>query len=88
MSKFITCIPVDVAAVIAALPPKSYVHSVELTPKLVNTGQPGVFNTKFEVEVIWDNDDLKTAYTFPLPYPLEKLIVKKPVDKKSKKVER
>lgn len=63
MSKFRTVIPINTQAVIAALPPRSFVHSTTLLPDASG------------VEIIWDCDDLKTAYTFPLDYPAEKLNV-------------
>ena len=79
MSKFVTSIPVDVDIVIASLPERSFVHSVTLLRP--PAGGPT------SIEIVWDNDALKTAYTFPLPYPLEKLLGKT-VDKPAKKAKK
>ena len=55
MSKFVTSIPVDVAAVKALLPPNSFLHGV-------------TFNAETSsVDVTWENDAHKTPYTFPVP---------------------
>jgi hypothetical protein len=61
MSKHKTSVPVNVASVIAALPKNSYVHSAEL-----NEARDGV-------DIVWENDAIKTPYTFPVEYPLDKL---------------
>lgn len=81
MSKFRTTIPVDLKSVIAKLPERSNVLSVEYNA------------ASCEIELIWDNDKLTTPYTFPLDYPLEKLVndkaasvnVKETVDKPGKR---
>lgn len=66
MSKFKTTLPVNVAEIIGKLPKASFVHSVTLLPD--RTG----------VEIVWDCDALKTAYTFPIEYPLERLLEQVP----------
>jgi len=64
MSKHITTVPVDIRAVIDALPADSFVHSVALR------------DDKSGVDIIWDSPSIKTKYTFPVDYPLSKLNVK------------
>lgn len=76
MSKLTTTIPIDIQTVLDAIKavPKSTVHSVELKEDMSG------------VEVIWDCHDIKTPYTFPVDYPLEKLNVSdKVVDKPEKR---
>lgn len=68
MSKLKTIVPVDAQAVIRSLPPKSFVHSVEL-----NADKTGI-------EIVWDNDAIKTGRTYPVEYPLEKIIVNSPMN--------
>jgi hypothetical protein len=72
MSKFFTPIPVDVNGVIEKLPPGSFIHSIDLEKKSV-LDKAGIATVTYCVNVIWDNDNLKTAYTFPLECPVEKL---------------
>lgn len=57
MSQFKTVIPIDVKAVIGSLPKGSSVLKISLREDLIG------------VEVIWDNDWLKTPYAFPVDYP-------------------
>ena len=64
MSKFNTRIPVDVAAVVALLPRKSTVSGVSL--EQVDDGS-------HEVVVEWENDWMKSPFTFPVEWPVEKL---------------
>lgn len=52
MSKFKTSIKVDVAAVLAALPPYTYVHGVTFDRE------------SSSVQVEWENDNLRTPHTF------------------------
>lgn len=78
MSKLSTTIPIDVKSVIDALPKGSFVHWV-----MLNEAKTGV-------EIVWDNDDIKTGFTFPTEYPLEKLgfndkVLLDKVPKRSKK---
>lgn len=61
MSKFITSIPVDVEAIKAILPDRSYVHGATFNP------QEG------RVELVWEHDDYRTPYTFPVELPLSVL---------------
>lgn len=79
MSLALTTILIDIKAVTDALPRKAHIHSVKL--KADNSG----------VEIVWDSPEFVTPYTFPVEYPLEKLIVndkvtvtEKPVDKRTK----
>ena len=64
MSKFNTRIPVDVAAVVALLPRKSTVSGVSL--EQADDGS-------HEVVVEWENDWMKSPFTFPLDWPEDKL---------------
>ena len=61
MSLFKTDIPVDVAKTLAQLPPGSFLVSAKLN------------EPKTAVEIVWGCDALKTAYTFPTDYSMEKL---------------
>lgn len=70
MSKLTTKIPVDVQAVLSALPPNSFVHSVKLN------------DDKSGIDIVWDNPAIKTAFTFPVNYPLAEIM--KRVDKPKK----
>lgn len=79
MSKFSTRIPVNINEIIGKLPKNSFIHSVELA------------EDRASVEIIWDNDKLQTAYTFPINFPAEKLIfndkvkdIEKSLDKRTK----
>lgn len=54
MSKFQTSIPVDLATIKNALPPRSFVNDV-------------VFDGE-RVIVNWENDDYQTPYTFPVEW--------------------
>lgn len=62
MSLLKTTVAVDVQRVIDALPPKSYVHSVTLS-----VDRQGV-------EIVWDHDAIKTGRTYPVEYPLDKIM--------------
>lgn len=61
MSKHVTTLPVDVQPVLDALPPKSHIHSIELS------------TDKKSIAIIWENDGSKTGRTYPVPYAVEKL---------------
>lgn len=61
MSKFLTTLSIDVQAVLEMLPAGSSIQDVRLT------------ETKRAVEILWDNDNLRTPYTVPIPFPLENL---------------
>ena len=61
MSKFKTSIPVDIKRVTDALPLSSYLEGVQ-------------FNRESStVEVLWENDRLRTPFTFASEWPAEKL---------------
>ena len=61
MSKFKTVIPVDVAAIVGLLPKNSFVEAVTFDK---DAGA---------VCVTWDNDRLKTPYSFAFDFPAENL---------------
>lgn len=61
MSKFITNLSIDVQAVLEMLPPGTSIQEVRLT------------ESKRAVEILWENDNLLTPYTVPIPFPLENL---------------
>jgi len=61
MSEFKTKIPVDLKALVAKLPPRSYVSTVKLA------------EDRQGVELVWGCDDLKTGFTFPVDCPLDKV---------------
>lgn len=61
MSKFKTSVPITLGAVIAKLPKRSYVEAVTIS------------EDRKSAEVIWGCDDLKTGFTFPVEYPVERL---------------
>ncbi len=67
MSKFKTCIPVDVDAIKALLPSNSFIHGVTWNPEAS------------QVELQWENDRLKTPYTFSVDFPIESLKAKQVV---------
>lgn len=74
MSKFTTTIPVDVQEVVRALPAGSSVQKINVKlESSLTTASP----LPVGIEIIWDNDQLKTPYTFPLDFPLKKLMRKK-----------
>lgn len=54
MSKFKTSIPVEIKAVLDALPPRSFVNGVSLEGETV--------------VVQWENDDYRTPYTYPVEW--------------------
>jgi hypothetical protein len=54
MSKFKTSIPVDLAAIKNALPPRSFVSGVHFDGE--------------RVTLEWENDDYKTPYTVPVEW--------------------
>jgi hypothetical protein len=64
MSRFKTCIPVNVGAVLKLLPPHSFVHGHKFNPE---TNQ---------VEIEWEHDQLKTPYTFAMEFPVASLETK------------
>lgn len=61
MSKFTTTLPTDTQAVLEMLPKGSFVHEIKLS------------ESKRAIEIVWDTEELKTPYTFPVPYPLDNL---------------
>jgi len=61
MSEFKTKIPVDLKALVAKLPPRSYVSTVKLA------------EDRQSVELVWGCDDFKTGFTFPVDCPLDKV---------------
>lgn len=56
MSKFKTSIPVDLDAIKNALPGRSFINSIEFDRE------------RGTVSVLWENDDFKTPYTFPVDW--------------------
>ncbi len=80
MSKFSTVIPIETYKLPVVEGMKSDLYSVELN------------SDKTAIEIIWGNDKLTTPYTFPMDFPLGKLMelagqYEKPiaVDKKAAK---
>lgn len=61
MSKFITILTTEIQSVLEMLPAKSHIHEVKLN------------ESKRAVEIVWENPNLKTPYTFPVPYSLTHL---------------
>lgn len=61
MSKFITCVSVDVAGLKASLPKNSYVHGCTFNPDANR------------VELLWEHDNYRTKYLFPVEFPPEAL---------------
>lgn len=77
MSKHVTTLPVDIAPVLAALPKRHFLHSIEFAPD------------KKSIQVIWELDASKTGRTYPVEYPVEKLAAQAPkvIDKKNRLIE-
>lgn len=83
MSLHKTTLPLDLSKVIAVLPPRSDVEKIEI---VFGDKLAGRVKVPVAIELVWSNDGIKTPYTVPVEYPLEKLLP--PVDKPAEAVKK